>query len=649
MGESPGSMWRVSPARPPRRGRSGSRRLGLLANVVSDEDRWRGAVVRAKRATWRLRQVLDGCPDGFVEFDRHLLVTEWNVRAEQMCGWTREDAVGRTVLDMVSEPFREILCQAVTVLQSLPASPTGPKLGDDLYGPLQVVVEIRRPDETLLKARASVIVTGVGDELRVAAFLSNAEEYSDGSDTEVAVDQLHDELTKLPNRALFSQRLSSGIAALKRDGGTVAVVVVDLDRFKAVNEALGHDAGDDLLVAVTSRLLRSGAGVRPLVSRLGADEFLAYFDHPGDGARAEAEHFADTVLTSLSDPFNIAGNEIFLSASIGIAWTADADVRASTLLSDAGAAMNECKATGGAGRQVFGDHMRQQVVERLDTERSLHRALDRQELRIHFQPLVEITSSTVVSAEALVRWEHPEQGLIFPDRFIPVAEENGLIVPIGAWVLEEACRQLRDWQGMRGSNYPNAVGVNLSARQIDHPDIVRTVAAALETTGVRPQDVTLEITESALMKDAGSALGVLKELKSLGVNLAIDDFGTGYSSLSYLQRFPLDVLKIDKCFIDELADDQTAEIIAAVVNLAHALGLEVVAEGVETSQQLTALLQLGCDQAQGYFFSRPVPAAKVGSIGLAGAKLRPFGALNHSRSTGDPVVELTKSSRGGGI
>jgi len=575
-------------------------------------------VVRTKRATWRFRQVLNGCRDAFVEFDQHLLVTEWNIRAEEMCGWRRDDVIGRTVLDVVAEPFREVLCQGVTVLQSL-ASFADPMAGDETGEPLQVVVEIRRPDNTLLRAPASVIVTGTGHDFRVGAFLRNGEEYSDRRDDGPAVDLLHDELTKLPTRTLFSQRLTSGISELKRHGGTVAVAVIDLDRFKAVNEALGHDAGDDLLVAVTSRLLLAGAGVRPLLSRLGADEFLAYFEHPGDGACAEAEQFADTVLTSLSDPFNISGNEIFLSASIGIAWSSDSDVRASTLVSDAGAAMNECKLAGGAGRQVFGKHMRQQVVERLDTERSLHRALDRHELRIYFQPVVDITTSMVVSAEALIRWEHPEHGLIYPDRFIPVAEENGLIIPIGEWVLEEACHQLRRWEVLGEGRFPEAVGVNLSARQVDHPDIVRTVATVLERTGLRPTNLTLEITESALMRDAGSALGVMKALKSLGVTLAIDDFGTGYSSLSYLQRFPLDVLKIDKSFIDELADAQSAEIIAAVVNLAHALGLDVVAEGVETDQQLASLRDLGCDQAQGYLFSKPVPAAELRWSALSSA------------------------------
>jgi EAL domain-containing protein (putative c-di-GMP-specific phosphodiesterase class I) len=256
--------------------------------------------------------------------------------------------------------------------------------------------------------------------------------------------------------------------------------------------------------------------------------------------------------------------------------------------------------------------MRIELLDRMSTEHSLHRALERHELMLHYQPVVEIDGVTTVGVEALIRWQHPDQGLMAPYRFIPVAEESGLIIPIGAWVLEQACHQLRHWnlEGRKGPQ--GSVEVNLSARQIDDPRIVATVEKILARTGLPPGCLTLEITESALMQDAASALGVLRALKGLGVLLAIDDFGTGYSSLSYLQRFPLDILKVDRMFVETLGSNAESEkIVSAVINLAHALGLQVVAEGVETTQQLQILRSLGCDLAQGFLFSRPLPAGEV--------------------------------------
>jgi EAL domain-containing protein (putative c-di-GMP-specific phosphodiesterase class I) len=256
--------------------------------------------------------------------------------------------------------------------------------------------------------------------------------------------------------------------------------------------------------------------------------------------------------------------------------------------------------------------MRMRVLDRMNTEHSLHRALERHELRLFYQPVVAIKDSRAIGVEALLRWDHPEHGLVAPNRFIPVAEESGLIIPIGAWVLHEACRQLCMWHAEGVGGPHGAVEVNLSARQIDHPEIITTVERILDDTGLPPALLTLEITESALMTDAASALRVLRALKELGVTLAIDDFGTGYSSLSHLQRFPLDILKIDKSFVDELGVDRGgAEIVAAVVRLAHALGLQVIAEGVETERQLEALARLDCDFAQGYLFSRPMPAHEL--------------------------------------
>jgi EAL domain-containing protein (putative c-di-GMP-specific phosphodiesterase class I) len=303
---------------------------------------------------------------------------------------------------------------------------------------------------------------------------------------------------------------------------------------------------------------------------------------------------------------------VFLDASVGLALNTFGVDDGAELLSNAEAAMYQAKFRGGSSVETFGESMRIEVLDRMSTEHSLHRALERQELMLHYQPVVEIGNATTVGMEALIRWQHPEQGLVSPYRFIPVAEESGLIIPIGAWVLEQACHQLSHWHegtevGGRGS-----VEVNLSARQIDDPRIVRTVEDILARTGLPPEHLTLEITESALMKDAAAALGVLGALKELGVLLAIDDFGTGYSSLSYLQRFPLDILKIDRSFVESLGVNVGDEaIVSAVITLAHALGLQVVAEGVETDEQLEALRSFGCDLAQGFLFSKPLPASEV--------------------------------------
>jgi diguanylate cyclase (GGDEF)-like protein/PAS domain S-box-containing protein len=567
-------------------------------------------VVRSDEAAYRFQRIIDGSRDAFVEIDGDCLVTEWSTQAEELFGWPRADAVGRSFFDVVADQSADIIEQGMTVFRSRIAE-GGAERDEVMQAFSSLVLDMLHRDGHTVSTTGTVFITTSGDDFRVGGFLRLAGAEAAPLADVLARDRMHDPLTGLPNRALFTRRLGVALEDLGQNTGSVAVVVFDLDRFKAINDAMGHDAGDDVLVAVASRLRQAAGGVRPLMSRLGGDEFLALFEHPGHLADEIAEAFAERALAALEDPFDIGGNEIFLTASVGIAATGDPEIDASTLLSNADAAMHESKAAGGQGKRVFGEAMRRQVVERLTTEHSLHRALDRRELTLFYQPVVDIGDTATVGVEALIRWQHPEQGLMAPDRFIPVAEESGLIIPIGAWVLEEACSQLHRWRTPGDSSPPATMEVNLSARQIDHPEIVSTVESILQATGLPPEHLTLEITESALMRDANSALQVLRALKSVGVSLAIDDFGTGYSSLSYLQRFPLDVLKVDKSFVDELGEDQGTEIVAAVINLAHALGLHVVAEGVETERQLGALQQLGCDFAQGYLFSRPVPASEL--------------------------------------
>jgi EAL domain-containing protein (putative c-di-GMP-specific phosphodiesterase class I) len=355
------------------------------------------------------------------------------------------------------------------------------------------------------------------------------------------------------------------------------------------------------------------------------------FETHDHSARVEAEQFSQRALALLEEPFHVGGTEVFLTASVGIAFTSDPETGATRLLSNAGGALHETKAAGGAAFTVYGEAIRRHVVERMSTEHSLHHALNRGELRVLYQPVIDIsrplptdpsdgevrttrTPAHIVAVEALVRWCPPDREMVAPERFIPVAEESGLIIPIGTWVLKEACEQMYRWRSVGHSTPNGSVEVNLSARQIDHPDLVPTVERILSETGLDPENLTLEITESALMRDGPAALVVLQALKALGVSLAIDDFGTGYSSLSYLQRFPLDILKIDKSFVDDLGKGRGAAIVSAVINLAHALGLKVVAEGVENEQQLEVLRELSCDFAQGFLFSEPLQALELGQF-----------------------------------
>jgi len=560
----------------------------------------------------RFEQVVELTRDAFIEIDLGGLVTAWNRRAEEILGWRRDEVLGRPITEQVLDlgTARSVFGDLATVRRELEEDARDGSEG----GRTREVALHHRDGHTVL-ASGILFSTMEG---RIGGFVHDLGVEREAEEA-LARAYLNDPLTGLPNRALFSYRLAYAVARSRAVPGSVAVTLLDLDRFKAINDSLGHEVGDRVLVALARRLAEADTGAE-LIARFGGDEFLALFEGSPHDVDAMLGTFVRRVLGALALPFEIGGDEVFLTASIGVSRTAGGPNEATTLLSNAEAAMYRAKQRGGTSVETFGESMRIEVIDRMTTEHSLHRALERSELMLHYQPVVEIATSEPVGVEALIRWRHPEQGLVAPYRFIPVAEESGLIIPIGAWVLEEACRQLRDWQYGDGAGPARSVDVNLSARQIDHPEIVETVERILASTGLPPGNLTLEITESALMKDAASALQVLRALKGLGVSLAIDDFGTGYSSLSYLQRFPLDILKVDKSFVDELGVDRGGEeIVAAVVNLAHALGLEVVAEGVETAGQLEVLRSLGCDFAQGYLFSKPIPAADL--VGRFGTRL----------------------------
>ncbi|MDP9224244.1 MAG: EAL domain-containing protein, partial [Actinomycetota bacterium] len=422
----------------------------------------------------------------------------------------------------------------------------------------------------------------------------------------------HDALTGLPNRALFADRVGQ---ALRRDRRTTlgaAVIYLDLDNFKGVNDSLGHEAGDDLLCEIGRRLQQS-VRAGDTVTRLGGDEFAILIEQ-STRPRDEAEEVARRVLQAFQLPVTAGTQMLAVSASLGMA-VAEAGSTSSSLLRDADVAMYRAKASG-RGRAVFYEPgMRDALVERLHFETDLVHALDNGELRLVYQPVVTLDAGAVVGFEALLRWDHPELGLIAPDRFIPIAEETGLIVPIGRWVLEKACAQLAQWQQDIPGCTELSMAVNVSGRQIASPDLTAHVAEALTTNRVDPHSLVLEMTETVLVQDSDIAARRLEELHELGVRLAIDDFGTGYSSLSYLRRFPIDILKVDRSFVSMITDaTATPAIVRGLLDLGRTLGLETVAEGVEGVLQRDALHQQGCDLAQGFLFSRPLTPADARNL-----------------------------------
>jgi diguanylate cyclase (GGDEF)-like protein/PAS domain S-box-containing protein len=419
---------------------------------------------------------------------------------------------------------------------------------------------------------------------------------------------VHDPLTGLPNRVLFVDRLEHALARLPRQQSLAAILFLDLDHFKLVNDSLGHQVGDELLAAAAPRLkqaLRSS----DTVARFGGDEFGILLEDIA--SERDAIETAERIAAIFARPFVLSGSEHFVTSSIGIALARGGE-QADELIRDADAAMYRAKDRGRARYEVFDEGMRGRAIERLRVENDLRRALERGELRLEYQPVVSLRDFAIVGVEALLRWRHPERGEISPAEFIPIAEENGLIEPLGRWVLEQACRQAAQWYHARPDAAPITMSVNLSAVQVTRRSLPDVVASVLRTTGLDPACLSLEITETVMVRDADGLGGVLKALKALGVRLVLDDFGTGYSSLSYLTRLPLDVLKVDRSFVDGLGSEpRDTAITETIIAMSRALSLEVVAEGVETADHVRELSRLGCGMAQGFHFSRAVPAEEI--------------------------------------
>jgi diguanylate cyclase (GGDEF)-like protein len=423
----------------------------------------------------------------------------------------------------------------------------------------------------------------------------------------------HDALTGLPNRALFIDRTKEALAASKADAtARFAILFLDCDRFKVVNDSLGHFIGDQLLLAIARRLA-TALPSHATLARLGGDEFTVLLTNVTD-----LESVIQTVhqtLDAFTKPFQLERHEIFITASIGIAIGNPDYSQPEHLLRDADMAMYRAKASGNQPYQVFDPTLHHLALQRLQLEIDLRKAVQQQELIVHYQPIVAIATGNIVGFEALVRWLHPQQGLISPATFIPIAEETGLIAQIGYWVLHQACQQLQQWQNEKLTDFPLTISVNVSARQFAQADLVAQIDQVLTETQLKPQQLKLEITESAIMENAQAAAAILLALRERQIQLSIDDFGTGYSSLSYLHSFPVDTLKIDRSFIQQMGESSDSlGLVPLIINIAHKMGMTVVAEGIETQTQLNHLRDLNCNYGQGFLFFKPVDAEKVRAL-----------------------------------
>jgi len=471
---------------------------------------------------------------------------------------------------------------------------------------LQSELRVRRADggERWLDVR----MVNLLDDPDVRGLVVNLHDITDRKrvESDLAHQAFHDGLTGLANRALFTDRVEQALRRSARSGGNAAVVFLDLDAFKTVNDSLGHGAGDDLLCEIAARLqgsVRSG----DTVARLGGDEFAVLVEQTRH-AGAEAEAIADRILSALEAPVTVDGQTVSVSCSLGIAC-ADVDATAASLLRDADVAMYRAKAAGKGQWVAYDPDMREAVVERLQLETDLFTALGARQFRVVYQPVVALDTEEVMGFEALLRWDHPTLGTIAPDRFIPIAEENGLIVPIGRWVLSEACRTGGQWNRSHAGRRRLSMSVNLSARQLTDGDLVHDVEAALAESGLEPSDLVLEVTETSLVQEPHRAAGRLQELRALGVRIAVDDFGTGYSSLSYLRQFPVDILKLDRSFTSTITDGEVPAIVRGLLDLGRTLDLATVAEGVELGVQRDGLRAEHCSLAQGFLFARPLDPA----------------------------------------
>lgn len=548
-----------------------------------------------RESEYKMRTLLGSMSEGLVQVDQDEVIEFVNERFCEMTGYGREELLGQNMIDILFDEHERQYVKAINKKRLNGKSGQfelrlKKKSGESLYAIIGGAPIINAENEIV--GTMSVVTDITGRKL---------------IEEQMVHDAFHDALTGLANRKLFMEHLQLTIARSERESGTMfAVLFLDLDRFKIVNDSLGHSEGDKLLKAIAGRLnliLRPG----DLVGRLGGDEFtilLSELDSP-----AAALLIAERIQEEMSMPFDLGGSEITTSASIGITFSSPAYTQAEEMLRDADIAMYRAKAKGKACHQVFDQTMHEEVRNRLHIEREMRQALARSEFSLQYQPIVDLKTGNLSGFEALIRWHHPVRGMISPAEFIPIAEENNLILPLGRWILHESCRQLRAWQMENPSAADLMISVNLSGKQFLQPDLVEQVSAALTETGLSPKCLKLEITESYLMENSELSIKTISRLRSLGLQLSLDDFGTGYSSLSYLHRLPVSYLKIDRSFVNRmLENEENSEMVGTIIRLAQNLKMKVIAEGVETAAQMAHLQMFNCEYGQGYFFSKPVPA-----------------------------------------
>ncbi len=530
-------------------------------------------------------------------------ITYLNLVAETMTGWTREEATGQALADI----FRIIDGQT----RQTARDPMGMAVAQDRTVGLTVNCVLIRRDgvEAAIEDSAAPIHDRTG-RVTGAVIVFHDVSAARAMSVEMTHSAQHDVVTGLPNRLLLNDRISQSIALARRQNRSIAVIFLDLDHFKYINDSLGHDIGDSLLQCDSKRLL---AGVRAsdTVSRQGGDEFvilLSGITYPEDAATS-----AKKILLSISAPCLVGGQDLHIDGSIGISVYPGDGEDAETLIKNADTAMYHAKESGRNNFQFFKAEMNFRAVERQSLEGNLRRALEREEFLLHYQPKVDLVTGEITGVEALIRWKHPDRGLVPPCQFVPIAEDCGLIIEIGRWVLREACRQAREWQDL-GLSF-NRISINVSAVEFRSKAFLSGVRTTLRETGLDASCLELELTEGVLMKEAESTAAVLQELKTMGIHLAVDDFGTGYSSLSYLQQFPIDVLKIDQSFVQRITSDpDDSPIVSAIIDMGKNLKQRVIAEGIETQEQLAFVQALHCAEGQGYLFSRPLPAVEFAHL-----------------------------------
>ncbi len=578
-------------------------RLGRLCAVMLSalerrrmREHWEQALVALRESEERYSLAARGASDGLWDWDLRTGRVYYSERWKTMLGHADAD-VGDSPeewLSRVHADDREALEAAIR---------------DHLEGRVahfeaEYRMQTADGESRWMLARGLAVRDGDGRAYRMAGSQTDVSRQKQ-AEARLLHDALHDALTGLANRTLFMDRLEQALARTRRRADSLlAAIYLDLDQFKVVNDSLGHTVGDGLLVAVARRIkscLRPG----DTVARIGGDEFAVFVEDVDDVS--QALRIAERIHEEFLVPFHPAGHEVYATASLGLVLTGGAYERAEELLRDADIAMYRAKRAGRGRTEIFDSSMHTAAAARHRLENDLRRAVERGELRLAFQPIVRLVDGSVQSLEALVRWQHPERGLLMPQEFIPVAEEMGAIVPVGEWVLHEACRCLRGWRDALPEAGSVSISVNLSARQFVQGDVLALTDETLAHSGLPPSALRLELTESVVMEDAKQAARKLHQLRELGVGLDIDDFGTGYSSLSYLRRFPIDALKIDRSFVDGLGqDEEDLAIVRTIVTLAGNLGVDTIAEGIEGLPQLVQLRSLGCPMGQGFHFARPL-------------------------------------------